>query len=165
MSDEPREKRSGETMSDYIVQVANELPVDAVGMWQIVPGGRRGFDLEGDALTDYVRRCIAELLSRGAVPVFGGGPDGPHEWIVQRQYGSRPEEIIENVIREAELEEMEKKWREENQRILAQYPADAHYPEPDAATAEPAIDQQMLPLEAPAAPDDDPRPAADRPLP
>ncbi len=26
---------------------------------------------------------------------------------------------IENVIREAELEEMEKKWREENQRILA----------------------------------------------
>ena len=100
MSDEPREKRSGETMSDYIVQVANELPIDAVGMWQIVPGGRQGFDLEGNALTDYVRRCIAELLSRGAVPVFGGGADGPHDWIVQRQYGSRPEEIIENVIRE-----------------------------------------------------------------
>jgi hypothetical protein len=32
MNDEPREKRSGETMSDYIVQVANELPIDAVGM-------------------------------------------------------------------------------------------------------------------------------------
>jgi hypothetical protein len=100
MSDGPREKRSGDTMSDYIVQVANELPVDAVGMWQIVPGGRRGFDLEGDALTDYVRRCIAELLSRGAVPVFGGGPDGPHDWIIQRQYGSQPDEIIENVVRE-----------------------------------------------------------------
>jgi hypothetical protein len=87
-------------MSDYIVQVANELPIDAVGMWQIVPGGHNGFDLEGDALTDYVRRCVVELLSRGAVPVFGGGPDGPHDWIVQRQYGSRPEEIVENVIRE-----------------------------------------------------------------
>ncbi|MFL4991377.1 MAG: hypothetical protein ACJ8CF_12145 [Microvirga sp.] len=87
-------------MSDYIVQVANELPIDAVGMWQIVPGGHNGFDLEGDALTDYVRRYVVELLSRGAVPVFGGGPDGPHDWIVQRQYGSRPEEIIENVIRE-----------------------------------------------------------------
>jgi hypothetical protein len=87
-------------MSDYIVQVANELPLDAVGMWQIVPGGRSGFGLEGDALTDYVRRCIAELLSRGAVPVIGGGPDGPHLWILQRQYGSRSEEIIENVIRE-----------------------------------------------------------------
>jgi hypothetical protein len=25
-------------MSEYIAQVANALPVDAVGMWQIVPG-------------------------------------------------------------------------------------------------------------------------------
>jgi hypothetical protein len=82
------------------VAVADELPIDAVGMWQIVPGARRGFDLEGDALTDYVRRCIAELLSRGAMPVVGGGKDGPHDWIVQPQYGSRPEEIIENVVRE-----------------------------------------------------------------
>jgi sec-independent protein translocase protein TatB len=37
---------------------------------------------------------------------------------------------IENAMREAELEEMERKWREENQRILAQYPADGHYPDP-----------------------------------
>jgi hypothetical protein len=86
-------------MGDWIEQVANELPFDAVGMWQIVPGGRRGFNLEGDALTEYVRRCVAELLSRGAVPVVGGGDTG-HYWIVQRQYGSRPEEIIENVVRE-----------------------------------------------------------------
>src|SRR4051795_6106742 len=70
MTDEPREWRSGETLSEYIKQVANELPVDAVGMWQIVPGGRHGFGLEGEALTGYVRRCIAELLSRGAVPVI-----------------------------------------------------------------------------------------------
>ena len=100
MTEEPRHKYFGDTMRDYIVQVANELPYDAVGIWQIVPAGRLDFDLEGDALTDYVRRCIAELLSRGAVPVIGGGPDGKHHWILQRQYGSRPEEIIENVIRE-----------------------------------------------------------------
>jgi sec-independent protein translocase protein TatB len=30
---------------------------------------------------------------------------------------------IENIIREAELEEMEKKWREENDRIMREYPA------------------------------------------
>ena len=30
---------------------------------------------------------------------------------------------IENVIREAELEEMERKWREENERIMREYPA------------------------------------------
>ena len=78
---------------------------------------------------------------------------------------------IENAIREAELEEMEKKWREENQRILAQYPADGHYPEPEpeavmtSAPPPPVEDQPGLPLEAPAAPDDDPRPPTERPLP
>ena len=56
-------------------------------------------ELEGDALTDYVRRQIAVLLARGAVPVLGGGGT-EHYWIVQRQYGSRPDEILDNVMRE-----------------------------------------------------------------
>ena len=78
---------------------------------------------------------------------------------------------VEQVIREAELEEMERKWREDNAQILAQHPADADYPEPvmTALAAPPAhVDddyQPPLPLEAPAAPDDDPRPASERPLP
>jgi sec-independent protein translocase protein TatB len=75
---------------------------------------------------------------------------------------------IENVIREAELEEMEKSWREQNQRILAQYPADAEYPEPEPApvmTSLPPEDQPGLPLEAPAAPDEDATPPEERPLP
>ena len=84
---------------------------------------------------------------------------------------------IENVIREAELEEMEKKWREENQKILAAYPADALYPDPvPAGTEQPVMtalppaevedaEQPALPFEAPAAPDDDPIPPAQRPLP
>ncbi len=87
---------------------------------------------------------------------------------------------IENVIREAELQEMEKKWREENQKILGQYPADALYPDPVPAGTElesgaapvmtaipPAADadQPPLPFEVPAAPADDPTPPAQRPLP
>lgn len=74
---------------------------------------------------------------------------------------------IENVIREAELEEMEKKWREENARIMAQYPPDAHYPEPEPVSPSPppAEVEPTLPLEAPAAPDEDPAPPAERPLP
>ena len=86
---------------------------------------------------------------------------------------------IENMMREAELEEMETKWREENQRILGQYPADAAYPDPVPAATELPVqgaldgpvmtelpdDQPTLPLEAPAAPDADQRPAAERPLP
>ena len=76
---------------------------------------------------------------------------------------------IENAIREAELEEMEKKWREENQRILSQFPSDGHYPEP-VMTAQPDLKpvpeaQPDLPLEAPAAPDADPTPVEKRELP
>ena len=87
---------------------------------------------------------------------------------------------IENVMREAELEEMDRKWREQNERILAQYPAEGQYPEP-TPTVDPATvmmpsvmsapptqmfeEEPTLPLEAPAAPDDDPRPVGERPLP
>ncbi|RST31805.1 twin-arginine translocase subunit TatB [Sphingomonas ginkgonis] len=45
---------------------------------------------------------------------------------------------IENMMREAELEEMEKRWREENERIMNLHPANAPYPEPGAAGLDPA---------------------------
>ena len=35
---------------------------------------------------------------------------------------------IENMMREAELQEMEKKWREENERIMREHPAALPYP-------------------------------------
>ena len=60
---------------------------------------------------------------------------------------------VEAMIREAELEEMEKKWREENERIMRLHPTDGSYPDP----------QSPIP---PALPDDeDPRPPSERPLP
>ena len=74
---------------------------------------------------------------------------------------------IENVIREAELEEMEKTWREQNEQIMKQFPPDAQYLEPTPAVTSlpPPEDHPGLPLEAPAAPDEDPTPPGDRPLP
>jgi sec-independent protein translocase protein TatB len=87
-------------------------------------------------------------------------------WVGQmRGYARHFTAGIENVIREAELEEMEKKWREENQRILALHPADGNYPEPVMTSLPPEGEQPDLPLEAPAAPNDDPTPPAERPLP
>jgi len=64
---------------------------------------------------------------------------------------------IENMMREAELEEMDRKWREDNERILRDYPADAPYPDPDP-------DQVMLPLEPPVQGDAEVPPLT-RPLP
>jgi sec-independent protein translocase protein TatB len=53
---------------------------------------------------------------------------------------------VENIMREAELEEMEKRWREENERIMKQFPVD---PLGLAATPadQPAV---MTPLPPPA---------------
>ena len=76
---------------------------------------------------------------------------------------------IESVIREAELEEMDRKWREENERIMSEHPMPELTVEPGSAAEAQAFlerpDEPLLPLEAPAAPDDDPTPPAERPLP
>ena len=58
---------------------------------------------------------------------------------------------IESMVREAELEEMEKTWREENERIMRVFPPDAHYPEAGQADAMPPL--------APAPEDGSPSPA------
>ena len=44
---------------------------------------------------------------------------------------------LENMVREAELEEMEKKWREDNERIMRLYPPEHDYPDPQASPLEP----------------------------
>jgi sec-independent protein translocase protein TatB len=66
---------------------------------------------------------------------------------------------IEAMVREAELEEMEKQWRAENERIMREFPAS-----PDQmmlpGAPPPPDDQPGLPLEEP-----DTRPPAERPLP
>jgi sec-independent protein translocase protein TatB len=59
---------------------------------------------------------------------------------------------IENMMREAELEEMEVKWREENERIMGLYPPDATHPEagqPDTMPpiADPETPEEELPPE------------------
>ena len=65
---------------------------------------------------------------------------------------------IENMVREAELEEMEKRWREENEQIMRMHPPDAHYPEPGQADT-------MPPIANPEAPDEEELPPEKRPLP
>ena len=68
---------------------------------------------------------------------------------------------IEAMVREAELEEMEKQWREENERIMREFPGNADLMLPGAAPASPAnVDEPTLPLDEPKLP-----PPEQRPLP
>jgi len=64
---------------------------------------------------------------------------------------------IENMMREAELEEMEKKWREENERIMRLHPSNAEYPDPDQP-------DEMPPVAKPEPPEEE-LPPEKRPLP
>ena len=58
---------------------------------------------------------------------------------------------FEAMVREAELEEMEKKWREENERIMRLHPSNAEYPEPgqpdEMPEAKPETPEEELPPE------------------
>src|SRR3954464_3048941 len=63
---------------------------------------------------------------------------------------------LENMVREAELEEMEKRGREENERIMRRPPPGANYPEPGQP-------DEMPPLATPE--DEDELPPEKRPLP
>jgi len=53
---------------------------------------------------------------------------------------------IDAMIREAELEEMEKSWREENERIMRDYPA---LMDTQKVEADEKDEQQKLPLDPP----------------
>ena len=83
----------------------------------------------------------------GALRTFG-------RWVAKvRGMARHFQSGVEAMIREAELEEMEKTWREENERIMRLHPADAGQPD-EQSPAPPALPGE-----------DDPRPPPERPLP
>jgi len=92
-----------------------------------------------------------------AALIFIGPKDLPRVMRVVGQWVGRARGMarhftagIENIMREAELEEMEKKWREENVRIMAQFPTSGAYPEPLAPVTEPLTTPEDWPGTAPA---------------
>lgn len=84
-----------------------------------------------------------ELLLTAVVAIVVIGPkDMPRalrtmgKWVAKmRRMSSAFRSGIENVIREAELEEMEAEWRKQNAAIMAAHPADAAEADAIAATA------------------------------
>src|SRR6266849_5842529 len=98
MNKERRDKIYGQTVGEWIEKIPGELPIDAVGLWQIVSFGREGFELSGEELVDAVRRSITALLAKGAVPVVGAR-DGIHVWTPVK-YGDTADETIEAIITE-----------------------------------------------------------------
>ena len=98
-----------------------------------------------------------ELLLLGAVAVAVIPPkDLPRtmrfagQWIGKARGMARHFRTgLDEMIRQAELEEIEKKWREENERIMSLHPRDAHYPEPGQPDQMPPVAGSDAPDEAP----------------
>lgn len=97
-----RDKYYGTTVADHIRTISGELPIDAVGLWQIAAAGSTWFDLQGDELTEFFRRCVVALLEHGAKPVVGvWEPVGTYYyWLLQPQYGKDTTEFAGAVIAE-----------------------------------------------------------------
>ncbi len=89
-----------------------------------------------------------ELLLLGIVALVVIGPkDLPRamrfvgKWVGRARGMARHfRDGVDEMIRQSELEEMEKKWREENERIMREHPAPApyHHPAADEPAALPA---------------------------
>ena len=99
MTKEPINKYFGTPMSEWIDRVPNELDVDAVGLWQIIPVGIEDFGLVGEHLEDFSRRCILALLQRGAIPVRPASTSDKC-WEPETAYRGSHEEIANQIIEE-----------------------------------------------------------------
>ena len=62
---------------------------------------------------------------------------------------------MDDMVREAELKEMERKWAEQNARIMAEHPPESF----NEATDAPPITEMPIVAVAPVTPDDPPPPA------
>ena len=68
---DPTHRQFGTPLSVWLKHFENELPIDAVGIWQIVPVLKNDFALQGNELVQAVRSAIRNLLAAGAIPVEG----------------------------------------------------------------------------------------------
>lgn len=99
MTKEPVDKYFGISIREWIEMTPNELEVDAVGLWQIVPVGRDSFGLAGDELKGFVWKSVVALVEKGAAPARMSSENDKY-WDWQTQYGESPEDIADSVIKE-----------------------------------------------------------------
>jgi hypothetical protein len=81
--------------AEWVALAPNELDIDAVGLWQVIPVGRHEFGLDGEDLETFTKTALKGLLARGAIPITGRNKT----WVAEHKYGTGPDEIIETVVK------------------------------------------------------------------
>ena len=93
---EPRHKEFGTPLSEWLARIPAELPVDAVGLWQVVAPLKYDFGLSGDALVGAVRTAVQGLLAAGAVPVQGA--KNPSRWVMCQDLSGSDDLAVDLVV-------------------------------------------------------------------
>ncbi len=70
----------GTTVTEWISCVPGELDQDGVFLMQPVVAGAEGFELRGNELDDFVKRCIVALLEAGAYAAKAGSHEACSEY-------------------------------------------------------------------------------------
>jgi hypothetical protein len=97
MKNEPKHSRYGTSMSEWILLTPQRLTDNGSGLWDIVPQ-IKNFSLQGDDRFDFVHRTILALIDKGGRPVVASQTQPI--WEETFKYGTKPEEIADNVISE-----------------------------------------------------------------
>ena len=97
--DKVKSKFSNQTVGTWLKKMPNELAIDAIGLWQIIPSGIHSYGFSGDDLEEFTRRALSAVLARGAVPVMGSN-DPRIGWRHAKEYGSTNEIIIDKIVQE-----------------------------------------------------------------
>jgi hypothetical protein len=97
MTTEPKSIYHGTPLSEAVENFTYDIQEDnGIGLWAIVPYGHYHFQLNGNDLIDFVRRTILALIAKGGRPVIASQTQPI--WEETFQYGTKPEEIADNVI-------------------------------------------------------------------
>ncbi len=104
------DKDFGIPMSEWISRIPNNLEYDIVGLWEIIPTGRERFDLAGDDLVDFVRRCFVGVLDHGGK--FKCGLNDHPNWKSIEDFSGTSAEIASRLVDAWTRSETEPDWYE-----------------------------------------------------
>ena len=105
MKNDPIHNYFGTPASEWIAKLPNDLEIDDIAIWQIVLVGRYSFGLSGDELTNFINKCIVNLLEKGASPVMpiknGTG------WSKIEKYQGAPKNVADMIVSDLNFSEID----------------------------------------------------------
>lgn len=87
----------GRSQEEWIAQAEAEARRDAVALAEIIFQGKEGFQLRGDALTEFVRRVIEHLVANGVRVVVGSTKPGI-DWEPTSEFGDDAADVSKQVV-------------------------------------------------------------------